>query len=103
MSEKTGKNDGKKYDGFAIASFVLIIIVLLLNVTLIKLIMKIPYLIMNTLTIPNLLSIILGIIGLVRIHKNENLKGKGFAWAGIIISILLIIFLLIFIYFRSNI
>jgi len=54
----------------------------------------------NLLGIPSLLAIIFGIISLVKISRNPNLKGKGFAIAGIIlgvVGIILMIFLIIFV------
>ena len=41
--------------------------------------------------LPILLSIVFGIVALVRIRKNKLLRGKGFAIAGIIISVLTIL------------
>jgi len=40
------------------------------------------------------LSIIIGIVGLIRIRKNNKLKGKLLVWLGIIFIIIEILFLL---------
>ena len=71
--------ENKKYDGFAIASFVLALIIVIW-----------PY------TMPgfqfmrwaSLLSLIFGVTSLVRIKKNKNSRGKVLAIFGIIISAL---------------
>ncbi len=102
MVKKEMKNKGKKYDKFAIWSFVfsLISIVVILATFLIntRSIDSSPAAAISLITlylvgfVLIILSPILGITGLVRINKNK-MKGKGFAWTGIIISFLFLLLL----------
>ena len=66
----------KRFDGMAIASFVCGICGFILF-------------------IPSILAIIFGFIGLSRIKKNKNLRGKVLAWWGIILGILPLALILI--------
>ena len=46
---------------------------------------------------------VLGFIGLKRIRKNDNLKGKWLAWIGIVGGILTILFLLLLLWVTASI
>lgn len=59
----------QRYSGFAITSFVLGIVGVLIGYFL--------------LGIPNLLAVIFGFIALSKIKKNKKLRGKALAWWGI--------------------
>ncbi|MBS3099583.1 DUF4190 domain-containing protein [Candidatus Pacearchaeota archaeon] len=111
MKKKKENNVEKRYDKFAIASFVLslvsILIILIMSLVLtytdneytsasrVAILLLIYFLIL-------LIGIIFGIMSLVKIKRNNSLKGRGFAWFGIIISVLglilsLIVLILIFV------
>lgn len=102
---KNVKGSGKKYDGFAIASFVIGLFILL-NFALaiisffidfedIRSLEFFIFLFSTGLIFPvSLASIILGIVALVKIKKNR-LKGKIFSIIGIIISALIFLLYLL--------
>ena len=82
MGEKNKlKGNGKKYDGFAITSFVLSLIGILMGLIIWPINVIVPYVLI-------IISIILGFVSLSRIKKNKKLYGRIFAYCGIIISIL---------------
>ena len=97
MKQENKKTAERRYDKFAVASFVLsLIFVMFLFIAVMR---SYPFIfVVVPLFICLLLSIIFGIIGLKRIKKNKNLKGKIFGVIGLIISIFGI-FLLCFIYY----
>ena len=76
----------KKYDGFAIASFVMALITILFPL----LIFQLSYnnMIKFSFYVFPLLSIIFGIASLLKIKKNKNLNGKFLSILGMIISII---------------
>jgi len=81
-----------KYSWFAVASFVLAILLSIWYFT---------FLSLNSssllfLWISSILIIILGFIGLNQIKKNKILKGKLFAWLGIVLCFVLMIYSLYF-------
>lgn len=102
MKMKNEKGSGKKYDGFAIASFVIGLFILLnfimsivASIIFIKLenfvLFEILIFLFSTgLIIPtSLAGIILGIISIVRIKKNKKLRGMGMAITGTVIVFLI--------------
>ncbi len=83
-------NIGKESnDSLAITSFVLSLIPLILIMfpKLVPVVFESVYPSILLFDLPILLSIVLGIVAIVRIRKNKLLKGKGFAITGIIISV----------------
>lgn len=85
------KMENKKYDGFAVASFVLglvqvieIIMVKISQPSNLQSIILITYALI-------LSSIVLGIVGLIRVKGNENKKGMLFAVLGILMALIFII------------
>ena len=78
----------KKYSWIAVTSFVLAILLSIWYFAFLSL--KSSNLLF--LWISSILIIILGFIGLNQIKKNKILKGKLFAWLGIILGFILIIY-----------
>lgn len=78
-NKKTSSKNSDSYYPLSIISFV------------ISLLFFIPFI--------QIVSLILGIIALVKISKNDKLKGKGFAISAIIISLLILIIYIIFFIF----
>ena len=102
ISEENKKEvKGKKYDGFAIASFVISLFILLGNLlSIIPFFIVLPevnsmliefLILLSSITFTffaSITSIILGIVALIRIKKNKSLKGKSLAIIGILLTIL---------------
>ncbi len=97
----------KKTDRFAIASFVLSLLNLLFllvypfllfysfvfsSLSDLAILFWLPVVIS---TVVNCIALTCGIAGLIRIKRNNSLKGGGFAWTGIIISVIFLITALI--------
>ena len=79
----------KKFDGFAVVSFVLGVINPFFFLIFNNLINNFITTLLSWFIII-LLSIIFGIVSLIRIKKNKNLKGIALAIIGIVISIILV-------------
>ena len=86
MKETNTVNKEKRYDGFAIASFVLGLISIALVLGIFINFRMLSGVILFS-PISALLSLIFGIIALVRIKRNENKKGMLFAIFGMLLSI----------------
>ncbi len=86
----------KELDSFAMWSFLLSIAPILILFPIINFIIFIIWPILL------IISITLGFLSIGRIKKNKLKYGKGFAISGIIISFILIILSLIFLYYLQN-
>jgi len=96
INKEVSEMKGKKYDKFAITSFVFIILGLLISFVIPILIFYFPVIYLSIILIMSVLvSITFGVISLIRIKRNNKLKGRKFAWAGIIISVLSLLLLII--------
>ena len=95
------KKSKEKTNSFAIASFILALIpwVSMLFPKLPDLIIgEVPasiYPVALFLEIPVLSSILFGVIALVKIRKNKSLKGREFAIAGIVLSTLAVLIIIV--------
>ena len=94
--KKEDKKMERRYDKFAIASFVLSLFLLLSFLSFF--VTDILEFVFFSYIHIALISIIFGVVGLIRIKKNHTLKGKIYCILGIIINILI---LPIFIYIIS--
>src|SRR3989344_8655895 len=100
MANKQENTNTKKYDKFAIWSFIFGIISAVIYLILLNLLISFTYANSQTIDIfgviifliylLGILSIIFGLISTYRIHENKNLKGKMYVILGIVISILII-------------
>ncbi len=75
-------------DSLAIASFVLSLIPLILIMfpKIVPIVFESVYPSILLFDLPILLSIVFGIISIVKTKRNKSIRGKGFAIAGIVIS-----------------